>query len=684
MASGHGWKKGRTMNRSMNRRARAGRRRGALAGCLVLLLAALGLVQAPGASALGEQCSGAKVKGMGAVLQFRAQQQWSTSEQGFNASSDPLACSGGQGSGGTPQVSYVSLASPAALRHWGAEDGTLHVKDFGFLANFLGTDIAPSGPVGEEGTMLAKMKAALGSDVAVVPVTQTSIAIAAHPPVLPAHPACVVVRINAVQLEKVFSGQIRNWRQLNAASDSTLGGDCDQAITRIVRDESAGTTYQFKHFLNQVDSAPLACTGKEKRTWAQLQAPFGATAETSPNQEWPNNGQCQEGESHVTTVSGPIGEGEFGPLHYVAENPGTITYGSLPEAQQWAPKQVIDVYNGVKFSNPEKNEGEANCGAAKYARPKGWEEGVDVDWSQVYGSDPNIGEVAKNAYPICTLTWDVAATNHFSSGVATTVHDYLAFVTATEGGQAAVRHIGYADLPGPIAKAAAAAIAHVNGEEAEEEGGEEEGGEEEGGGPTGTVLCKAEPELVEGVLTCPKGEGFSGKVTGTLMPETVATFTSTGGPELTVTCPQGEYFGEFDEDGTSSGNGISSLEFGFKEGCTTTFPEEPEAVVSLENPPFGASRFEYTNPLAPQGIFTIAKSEGPPILRIQSGPVCIYLAVHNIANVTNGSPTELTMGGKWQLAEESPEGACPTSLFHSAQMSLTQMGEGAPVYIAGQ
>jgi hypothetical protein len=30
--------------------------------------------------------------------------------------------------------------------------------------------------------MLAKMKAALGSDVAVVPVTQTSIAIAAHPP----------------------------------------------------------------------------------------------------------------------------------------------------------------------------------------------------------------------------------------------------------------------------------------------------------------------------------------------------------------------------------------------------------------------------------------------------------------------------------------------------------------------
>src|SRR5262249_13576444 len=157
-----------------------------------------------------------------------------------------------------------------------------------------------------------------------------------------------------------------------------------------------------------------------------------------------------------------------------------------------------------KYSDPESGEGEANCGAAKYARPASWESGVNVDWSQVYGSDPNIGETAKNAYPICTLTWDVAAANHFSKGAATTVHDYLAFVTDKEGGQAAARHIGYRDLPASIAKAATAAIAHINGEEAEEEEGGEEG-EEEGG--TGTVLCKVEPKLVEGVLACPKGKG---------------------------------------------------------------------------------------------------------------------------------------------------------------------------------
>jgi ABC-type phosphate transport system substrate-binding protein len=666
-----------------SRRARWGRRRGALLAALVCLAAALGAVNASSAAALGEQCSGTKATGLGAFLQTRAQQNWSSSKEfGFNGSSNPLACNGSQGSGGKPAVNYVPVSSAAALHAWGADDGVLHTKEFGFPVNFLGTDIAPSGPVGEAGTMLANMKTALGSDVVVVPVTQTAIAIAANPPRLPAHAPCTVPRITPTQLQKVFSGEIKNWRQIGTASDSSVGGDCDQAITRIVREESAGTTYQFKHFLNQVNSSPLACTGKEKRTWAQLQAPFGPTAETSPNQEWPNNGQCQEGEGKVTTVAGPGGEGEIGPLSYVAENPGTITYGSLPEAQLRAPKQVIDVFNGIKYSDPESGEGEANCGAAKYTRPAGWEAGVNVDWSQVYGSDPNIGEAAKNAYPICTLTWDVAAANHFSKGVATTVHDYLAFVADKEGGQAAVRHIGYRDLPASIAKAATAAIAHINGEEAEEEGGEEEGG----GEGTGTVLCKAKPFLSEGVLACPKGEGFTGeKVTGTLYPGKFGTFESASGPELAVSCPEAHYTGAFNEDGSSAG-GIFDFAFGQLEGCSTSFPEGPEAVVRFENTPFDASAFEYVGAEGPNGTFSLAKSGGtPPFLRIESGErVCVYMTTFLDFQIFNGSPTLMQMQGKWKLAEEAPKGGCPTVLTGFAPLTMTAFGEHLPLYIAGK
>jgi len=658
-------------------RARAARWRGALFAGLLALLAALGAVNATGAAALGEQCSGSNVKGLGAFLQTQAQQRWSSKgEQGFNGSGNPLACNGSQGSKGTPSAGYVPIGSAAALRVWGAQDGVLHTGEFESTYHFLGTDIAPSGPVGEAGSMLANMKKALGSDVAVVPVTQTAIAIAAHPPALPAHSPCAVPKITPTQLQKVFNGEIKNWRQIGTASDSSVGGDCDQAITRIVREESAGTTYQFKHFLNTVNGAPLACTGKEKRTWAQLQAPFGG--EASPNVEWPRNSDCQAGEGKVTTVAPGLGEGEIGALAYVAENAGTITYGSLPEAQQWAPKQIVDVFNGIKYADPATSENGANCAGAKYTRPAGWESGVNVDWSQVYGSDPNIGEGTKNAYPICTLTWDIAATDRFTEKAATTVHDYLAFVVAKEGGQAAVRKAGYRDLPAGIAEAANVAISHINGKEE----GEEEGGEEEEGGGTGTVLCNVEPENVEGVLTC--AEPFKGeKVTGTLMPEQVAVFESAGGPKLTVTCPEGHYGGSFNADGTSVG-GIYEFAFGLGEGCTTTLPEEPEAIVSFENTPFDASTFKYFSPEGPQGSLSLAKSGGGvPLLRIQSSTTCVYAAAGLEFFVFNGSPSVLYMKGGWELVEAESE-ACPSALVGYAPMTMTAYAEHKPLYIAGK
>jgi ABC-type phosphate transport system substrate-binding protein len=659
----------------MEGRAQAVRWRGVLFAGLLALLAALGAVNAGGASALGPQCSGSSAKGLGAFLQTQAQQRWSAKgEGGFNGSAHPLACSGSQGSGGTPSVGYVPVGSPAALHAWGADDGVLHT---GNTYHFLGTDIAPSGSVVDPGTMLANMKKALGSDVAVVPVTQTAIAIAAHPPTLPAHSPCAVPKITPVQLQKVFSGEIKNWRQIGTASDSSVGGDCDQAITRIVREESAGTTYQFKHFLNSVNGSPLACTGKEKRTWAQLQAPFGA--ETSPNVEWPRSSDCQPGEGKVTTVAPGFGEGEFGALAYVAENAGTITYGSLPEAQQWASKQIVDVFNGIKYAGPATSENGANCAGAKYTRPAGWESGVNVDWSQVYGSDPNIGEGTKNAYPICTLTWDVAATERFSEAAATTVHDYLAFVVAKEGGQAAVRKAGYRDLPAAIAEAANAAISHINGNKEEE--GEEE---EEGGGGTGTVLCNSKPELAEGVLTCPKGEGFTGeKVTGTLLPEKTAVFESVGSPELVVSCPEGHYTGAFNEDGSSAG-GIFDFVFGQLEGCSTSLPEKPEAIVSFENPPFDASAFKYLGAEGPNGTFSLAKSGGaPPLLRIQSSTTCIYAPTSLEFTIYNGSPSQLFMQGKWKLVEAESE-ACPSVMTSFAPMTMTAYAEHLPLYIAGK
>jgi ABC-type phosphate transport system substrate-binding protein len=664
-------------------RPRPGRRRWALLASAILLIAAFAAVDAGPAVALGAQCSGSGAQGKGAFLQRRAQLRWSSgNELGFNGSPSALACNGSQGSGGRPEVSYALSSSAAALHLWGADDAVLHEK-----VDFLGTDIAPSGPVGEEGTMLARMKAALGSDLVVVPVTQTAIAIVANPPALPGHPVCSVPRISASQLQKVFSGEIKNWRQIGTASDTALGGDCDQAITRVAREESAGTTYQFKHYLSQVNSAALPCTGGTQRNWTQLQAPFGG--ETPANVEWPRNSQCQEGEGPVTAVA-VKGEGEAGALQFVASTRGTITYASLPEAEDKAPEQVIEVNNGAKYVEPDTESGAANCSSAKYSLPEGAAGGLNVDWSQVYGSDPAIGEKSKTAYPICTLTWDLVPANAaglFGGKVATTLRDYLRFVIAPEGGQPSVRNIGYQDLPANVREAAAAAVNQIGGEEKpEEEEKEEEPKEEPPLSGTGTVLCRTQPEEGGGMLFCPPGEGFSGGILGQLAPKTTATFEFPGaGEEGTIACEGGHFYGTFEEDGTSSGSGLQYLVFDY---CNNPFWGSPEAKVALENTPYDAARFVYLGTLAPQGAFVVAKGGGGQVLlRVYgSGGPCTYLPTFLSGQTVNGvlekSPTELIMQGRWQLAE-GPEEECPPQLQQSAQLTLTGSEEG-PLFVAGE
>jgi ABC-type phosphate transport system substrate-binding protein len=640
-----------------------------------LAVCALAALDAGDASALGEQCSGANVTGKGTFLQTSAQSIWAgTSKEGFNGSAESPACSGKQGSGGTPKISYVPLGSGDGLHAWGADDGVFHDK----TAKFVATTEPPAGPVEEEGTELSRITSAIGSDVAVVPVTQTAIAIAAHPPMLPAHASCTVSQIGNADLEAVFSGQLTNWRLLEAASDHEPGGDCDQAITRVVRSEDSGTTYQFKHYLDQIEGEALECTGKSPRTWAQLQSGSG---EANPNTVWPRKDDCQEGEGPMTVVA-TNGEGASGPLGFVAENAGTITYADLPEAEAIAPTWIVNVDNGAEVASPSTKGKDANCGAAKYELPSGWESGVDVDWSGVYGSDPSIGEVKASAYPICTLTWDVAATNSFhvfGKKVATTVRNYLEYVRATETGESGRHGHWYLGLPGGISEVASVAIAQIGAEEGEE-------GEEEEGEGGFAVLCKSAPSKSEGVLTCPKGQGYSGEVTGILQSETQAKFVSTSGPSGTITCNEASLVGKFMADGNSAPEGgISVLKFRTGEGsCGTTLAKEVEANMSFYNPPYDTSKFLYLTSIAPQAAFVLAKSKGiePQLWLFTEAFKCFYRPTFLSGQVSNGSPTELLLTGIWEL--ETKEESCPTSLSQTATLNLRQGKSESPLYVASE
>ncbi len=646
------------MSASGKRGLRDSRRRLlALAMTLAVTVCCVGVFAAGGAAALGEQCSGSNVTGKGSYLQSPIQGGvWAgSSEEGFNGDSNPNACSGKQGSGGTPKVTYIATGSGQGLNAWGAFDGVFHDK----TARFIGTTEPPAGHAKEEGTQLNRMTSAIGSDVAVIPVTQTAIAIVANPPALPAHEACSVSEISAAEIGGVFSGRVTNWRQLEAASNRKAGGDCDQAITRIVREEDSGTTYQFKHYLDQVKPEALECTGKSPRTWDQLQASTGG--EESPNRDWPRQADCQKGEGPVTTVA-TVGEGSFSPPKFVSVSPGTITYAGLPEARNVAAELILEVDNGVEAANPSTKENDANCAAAKYTLPEGAESGVNVDWSQVYGSDPEIGKVEASAYPICTLTWVVAATDIFSQGVATTVKDYLQYVNATEIGGSGRHGHWYRGLPGAVAEVASIAIGQIKGEEGEEK--------EEGEGPA--VLCRSAPENVEGTLICPKGEGYAGEVRGTLKPKTVATFESTAGPEGTVSCSEATLIGAFEEDGTSSPEGgVTQLEFASGEiFCPSTLKFAEGVGVQVFKLPLDASKFVYLSALAPHASLVLAGSKGvqPRLFLFGESTKCMYEPTFLSGQVINGLPTELRLAASWSL-EEGNEG-CPEALKQTAEFNL--------------
>lgn len=636
---------------------------------LLATVAAIGAVGAPSAAALGEQCSGGNVSAEGAFLQSQAQGIWTGSgESGFNGNRGSTQCGGTQGSGGKPTVAFTGSGSAAALHGWGADDGTFHHPGVGFIA----TDEAPAGPVEEAGTALYRMKKALGSDLVVAPVTQTAVAIVANPPVLPGHSACVVGQITESDLELVFAGTLTNWRQLSTASDKEAGGDCDEAITRVVREEGSGTTYQFKHYLDEVEPETVPCTGVEPRTWAQLQS---SREPAESNLEWPSKAECREGEGPVTVLVKRKEAG--GPVGFVAENHGTITYAPLPTAENADPEQVIKVYNGVNFAEPAEGK-EANCAYAKYALPSGWEAGVNVDWSQVYGSDPTAGEGEfEDAYPICTLSWAVAAADSgavFGNEVGTTVRDYLKFVADVETGQYALHEHWYRDLPEVVETASTAALNEIGGE-----------GEEEPMS-TGTVLCKASPESEAGMLVCPSGERYTGEVTGVLTPESTATFESTAGVEGTIKCTNAELAGEFEEDGTSSPErGITKFHFGTElSPCSSTLPGEPKPVLSLYDLPYGASKFVYLSALAPEGAFVLAKEKGGVVgMAISGGMSCHYQPTFLGGQIVNGVPTRMIMEGNWKLAEGLEE-ECPGVLRQSSDMTVSRGGSESSVYVAGE
>jgi hypothetical protein len=112
----------------------------------------------------------------------------------------------------------------------------------------------------------------------------------------------------------------------------------------------------------------------------------------------------------------------------------------------------------VRYGSPGSGteSREANCGGRSYSVPSSTT-GLEVDWAEVFGSNPNIG-IEGPFYPLCALTyvlsWHGTTSGYMDVGylngarVGKAVGDYLLhYVLEASEGQSLLNMHGFQALP---------------------------------------------------------------------------------------------------------------------------------------------------------------------------------------------------------------------------------------------
>jgi ABC-type phosphate transport system substrate-binding protein len=451
-----------------------------LAACAISA-ASLAALVAPGAASAAtlEACSGSNTFGAGSSLQSLAQEKvWAVD---FNSTKDKslFACNGKNGSKGKPTITYESIGSGAGYKKW------KETEEYGKYG-YVGTDntINQSEIEAIEKEHLAEK----AGKPMTIPVLQAAVAVVVHLPagctsasntatLTEAKSAEGRLVLTDVTLEKIYSGEITKWNQINSAEN---GGDkltCESkedeeaAIHPVVRKDKSGTTHVFKKYLGVVSVQSFEMENGEKLNWNQVSE--GGTI----NVQWPKA-------AHVTFAKQETGPGV---LEEVNATPGSIGYAVLADSRETEVTELIGgvpttfKYNFVpptggkntptfwveledsskiskgkaarKYADPATNfdvaaKAESNCkstiyqnGTKVFPPPS-----VFAPWNEV------TGELQSKTYSLCGLTYDLALTNYtaFKGGTveeATTVQNYLNYILDTKGGQADIKKHDFLGLP---------------------------------------------------------------------------------------------------------------------------------------------------------------------------------------------------------------------------------------------
>jgi ABC-type phosphate transport system substrate-binding protein len=419
----------------------------------VLSAAAVTALVAPGAASAGvinAQCSGANITGKGSSLQKLAQLTVWNPE--FNKSTNAKACSGTQGTGGVPTITYTSVGSGAGMEAWG-----LNAHAFEGTNGFVGTDEPPTQLQREE--IQSHSKHPKLSSLETIPVLQGAVAIIVRLPnnceaTSKSNPGRLV--LDNVTLEKVWDGVITKWSEITDNGDELVNVPGDKTncnpvttISRAVRKDQSGTTAIFKKYLSLIEPAKDIVG---ELGWGELVGTHST--------EWPG------------TVIEPSETGGGALVALVNETPSSIGYANLADARNnggfagpnggvhgkrfWVPiqnngvEQEEETYADPSSDGDAKEVANSNCANTEYTNGEVPFPPANTleSWSEV------TTRTSEPAYPICGLTYDL--TFHEYSQYpettieqATTVNNYLTWVLATGigGGQYDIKKHDYLGLP---------------------------------------------------------------------------------------------------------------------------------------------------------------------------------------------------------------------------------------------
>jgi ABC-type phosphate transport system substrate-binding protein len=439
------------------------RARGVFSACIASA-ASIAVLATPGAASAATQCSGGAIGGQGSSLQKVAQETlWGP---GFNTSTDKFACNGKFGSKEKPAISYNPSGSGAGLRSWGAETKAESELKFGPTNAFVGTDEPPNATqlaeiTNEESTPTAKT-------VFTIPVAQEAVAIIFHLPAGCTATSTVAAGrlvLSDATLQGIYAGTVTTWGQLTDGGDALTGSGCTTApIVPVARFDQSGTTHIFKRYLGLINTGNLGTASGEK-SWDEL-------SEGSLNVVWPTAANVQKpavkggGEliNKVGEVAGSIGYVNIAEARASAKlvpptgGPGTAMFwGEVENGSKGKGKSLKLTYADPAINGDVTAPASSNCAKTAYTNGSNPfpPPAVTGLWNEVTTSIPGaVAEVKEKDYSLCGLTYDLAYQKYHllegkgaTSGEATTVNNYLHFITDKKGGQAELAGNDYTALP---------------------------------------------------------------------------------------------------------------------------------------------------------------------------------------------------------------------------------------------